>query len=109
MVFKPILTRHDVKNIAGELRRRLRRAGIKVQKLILFGSYARGTPHPWSDVDLCVVSSHFGRNDFDEMVHVSQLAKSVNYLVEVHTLHPTELRQGRHPLAAEIQRTGKPV
>lgn len=30
---------------------------IPVDALILFGSYARGTPRPWSDIDVAVISS----------------------------------------------------
>ena len=32
------------------------------ERIILFGSYAYGTQHPDSDVDLLVVLSHGGRN-----------------------------------------------
>lgn len=31
-------------------------ARIPVSRWVLFGSYARGTPRPWSDVDLAVIS-----------------------------------------------------
>ena len=30
-------------------------ASVPVQKVILFGSYARNTPSPSSDVDLCII------------------------------------------------------
>ncbi len=30
---------------------------IPVHAFILFGSYARGTPRPWSDVDVAVIST----------------------------------------------------
>ncbi len=30
---------------------------IPVEAFILFGSYARGTPRPWSDIDLAVIST----------------------------------------------------
>ncbi len=29
---------------------------IPVEQLILFGSYARGNPRPWSDIDIAVIS-----------------------------------------------------
>ena len=35
---------------------RLRTAGIPIEKLIVFGSYAKGSAKTWSDVDVCVVS-----------------------------------------------------
>jgi predicted nucleotidyltransferase len=33
--------------------------GIHFNKVILFGSYAKGTAHKWSDIDLALVSDDF--------------------------------------------------
>ena len=33
--------------------------GISVEKIILFGSYASGTPKKWSDIDIAIVSPSF--------------------------------------------------
>lgn len=37
----------------------LKRIGINAEKVILFGSYAKGTNNEWSDIDLAVVSNDF--------------------------------------------------
>lgn len=37
----------------------LKKIGINVEKVILFGSYAKGTYNEWSDIDLAVVSNDF--------------------------------------------------
>jgi len=37
----------------------LRQRGIPVHYGVLFGSWADGRPHKWSDIDLLVVSSRF--------------------------------------------------
>ena len=34
--------------------------GIHLEKVILYGSYAQGHPHPESDLDLAVISPDFG-------------------------------------------------
>jgi len=40
--------------------------GINISKIILFGSYANGTPDNESDVDLVIVSNDFdGKNIFE--------------------------------------------
>ncbi|MEA1883554.1 MAG: nucleotidyltransferase domain-containing protein [Thermotogota bacterium] len=36
---------------------------IKIEKIILFGSHAKGTTHQYSDVDLAVFSNHFKKNN----------------------------------------------
>lgn len=35
--------------------------GIPVKYGVLFGSYAKGQPHEWSDIDLLVVSPRYDR------------------------------------------------
>lgn len=109
MVFKPLLTKTELRKVVTAFRSLVRKSGITIDALILFGSYARGTPHPWSDIDLCVVSRQFGRRDYDELIRVSRLGKQVNYLVEAHPMHPNALTSESHPLAGEINRTGKRV
>lgn len=37
----------------------LKRKGVRVNKLILYGSYANGNPNPDSDIDIAVISSSF--------------------------------------------------
>jgi predicted nucleotidyltransferase len=38
---------------------------IPVEKIILFGSYAKGASHKYSDIDIAVISSKFsGMNEF---------------------------------------------
>lgn len=107
MVFKSVLTKKDIANIASDFKKTLKKTGIRASRLILFGSYARGKPHPWSDLDLCVVSTQFGKRYYDEMVRLAKLGKSVSYLIEAHPIHPKDLRSGAHPLAEEIKKHGK--
>lgn len=51
----------DIKRIIGEYVARLQ-PEVRVEKVILFGSHARGTAHEWSDIDIAVIS-----NDFKKM------------------------------------------
>lgn len=36
-----------------------REAGIDIRRVVLFGSYANGTAHEWSDIDLVVIAPQF--------------------------------------------------
>jgi len=49
--------------------------GIPVQAGVLFGSYATGKVHEWSDIDLLVISPRFDgeykRRDIDLLWHVA--------------------------------------
>lgn len=37
----------------------LRADNLPIDKIFLFGSYAKGNPTKWSDIDLCVISPKF--------------------------------------------------
>ncbi|MGB9813755.1 MAG: nucleotidyltransferase domain-containing protein [Thermovenabulum sp.] len=51
--------------------------GIKINKVILFGSYARGEALKTSDVDLAIVSEDFNKMNFFERLEF--LNKNWNY------------------------------
>ena len=90
-------------------RQALSEAGIRVEDLILFGSYAKGSPKPWSDLDVCVVSSSFGKDKTEEMVLLKKLASPIEPMIEPHPYHPQDLADPWDPLAEEIRKHGKKV
>lgn len=53
-------------NIIKRYREHLEKAGIRVKKIILYGSYASGKPKEWSDIDLIVISNDFKKMDLWE-------------------------------------------
>ncbi len=42
----------------------LKKKGIEVEKIVLYGSWANGTHNEWSDVDLVVISRDFEDKDY---------------------------------------------
>lgn len=108
MVKKTIL-KDTPKNLIKAYRKVLEKNGIKIEKLILFGSYAKGTAMPWSDLDLCVVSKQFGKDHHEELVRLMNLTSQVDSMIEPHPYHPKDLEDYWDPLAHEINKTGKVV
>lgn len=47
----------------------LRADKLPIQKVILFGSYAKGIQHRWSDVDVCIISPKF-KNAFSALQYL---------------------------------------
>lgn len=80
--------------------------GVKIDRLILFGSQAKGKAKSYSDIDLCVVSPQFGKDSFEERVKLMQLTDSVTLNIEPHPYHPRDLQDRYDPLAAEIRKHG---
>jgi len=94
-------------HIIQKYRAQLIAAGIPVERIILFGSYAKGTAKPWSDADLCVVSSIFGKDRYAERVSLAKLTSGVEDMIEPYPYHPDELMDPFDPLAQEIRMYGK--
>lgn len=46
----------EVKKILRDYRAELSKHGIHVTKMLLYGSYAKGNPKPYSDIDVVVIS-----------------------------------------------------
>jgi len=49
----------------------LREENLPIDSVYLFGSYARGNPRKWSDIDVCVISPQF-KDSFDATQYLWQ-------------------------------------
>jgi len=96
-------------NLIKKYRLVLAEAGIPVDKIILFGSYAKGTSKSWSDVDICVVSPLFGKNGYDERVRLMKLASGIDDMIEPHPYNAKDLADPWDPLAYEIRTNGRVI
>jgi uncharacterized protein len=84
----------------------LLKSGISLDRIILFGSYAKKTNKPWSDIDVCVVSKQFGKHRLLESMDLAALATQVDSMIEPHPFHPDDLLDQYDPLASEIRKYG---
>ena len=85
---------------------RLDREGIDNAKYILFGSWAKGTPHKFSDIDVCVVSDKFSGNAFEDSTKLRLLTIGIDDLLEPVAMRPEDLKDKYSTLAAEINKYG---
>jgi uncharacterized protein len=83
--------------------------GIPVERVVLFGSYARASVHDDSDIDLAVFSPAFGREDHLEFSGVLSKAKwNSDTSIEAIGFNPAALvTAGPASFLAEIVRTGR--
>ena len=80
--------------------------GVHLQKVILFGSFEKGTQHEWSDIDVALVADEFTGlpEDYNLFPYMGGLNKSYT-LVEAIT-YPTDYFQQGDPFIEEITKTG---
>jgi predicted nucleotidyltransferase len=55
---------------------------LNPDKIILFGSYAYGTPNENSDIDLCIVEKDY-KNKWEEKVKISKLLDNIRYPIDI--------------------------
>ena len=56
----------------------LKREGISVDRVILYGSYASGRMRPDSDIDVAVVSRNFGKDRVEEGMNLFRIAGKID-------------------------------
>jgi predicted nucleotidyltransferase len=69
-----VKTDREIKEIIDKFREEIEKLGVKPQKIILFGSYAGGTPREDSDIDVIVVADDFKSMNLRERLELLGLA-----------------------------------
>ena len=75
-----------------------------VYQVILFGSYAKGTNHEDSDIDVAVIINS-DSNVFDLMVELMMLTQNIDLRIEPHPIKVKDFEDG-NPFVQEIIETG---
>jgi len=77
---------------------------INVLGIYLFGSYAKGTTHADSDIDIAVVSDSFTGDPVDDIANLLLLKSEVDNRIEPHPFHPDDFTR-ENPFVREILET----
>ena len=83
-----------------------------IREIILFGSYARGEAHRYSDIDVCVIVTKKTPALKRLLAEISEKAMSLDDYQDLLSLKIEDegswqhMRQGHYPLAQNIQREG---
>ena len=51
---------------------------IRIEKAILFGSYAKGNANKNSDIDIALISPDFGKDYFEEAVMLKEISEAID-------------------------------
>jgi predicted nucleotidyltransferase len=77
----------------------------KIDAVILFGSYAKGTNTEDSDIDIAVISSDI-KDKIDDMALLMKLRRNIDLRIEPHPINTEEFKENETPFIDEIINTG---
>ena len=97
-----------VKDVVEKFIRHLQENNIPIKKAILFGSYAKGNYHEWSDIDLAIVSKAFIGNRMQDRDKIRLIKLTTSSALEVLPYRPEDFTTD-DPFVKEILETGIPV
>ena len=84
----------------------VKKQGVNLRGVILFGSYARGEQQKWSDIDVALIADEFIGVGFEDIKHfINATIQKPFFAIEPHTFNTKEFEKG-NPFIEEIKRTG---
>lgn len=83
----------------------LEKQGISIKNAYLFGSWAKGTEHKDSDIDLAIISPAF-RTWETKTNKLSRAMRMDFSMIESHGFHPKQFDPRTNPVAYEIKKYG---
>jgi len=102
-----MLTRDDVIETVRNYAHSIEARGVHLRTVILYGSFAKGTQHEWSDIDVALVSDEFTGFTFNDKKLFPYLGIKEPYVrIEAKTYPTHYFNQGDDPFVEEIIRTG---
>jgi hypothetical protein len=101
-----MLDRNAAIGIVRNYARDIETHGVHLRTVILYGSFARGTQHEWSDIDVALVADEFTGlpEDHNLFPYMGGIRKPYT-LIEAKT-YPTDYFQQGDPFIEEIIKTG---
>lgn len=99
----------EIVKIARHFANHVQSQGIPVTRTVLFGSWAKGKARKDSDIDICLVSSQFGKDDLTEMRYLLMETMVVDSRIEPIPMSIEDYETDATPFVLEIKKYGKVI
>lgn len=104
---KKMLTQRSVINQIKRFAGDVKQSGIQLNKVMLFGSFAKNEQHQWGDIDVALVADEFTGVGFEDTRLFSRIL--VEYLelnIQPHTYNTKDFSPEKDPFVEETLKTG---
>jgi predicted nucleotidyltransferase len=101
-----MLTRNAAIKIVENYAQEIAAQGVRLRAVMLFGSFARGTQHEWSDIDVALVADEFTGLGFIDKKLFPYIGIKQPYLRIESKTYPTEYFRAGDPFIEEIKKEG---
>jgi len=82
-------------------------SGVHLDRVVLFGSYAKNKQHKWSDIDVAMVSDKFeGYGYYDIDLFGKILIQKPFFIIQPRTYNTRDFHPDKDPFVEEILRNG---
>ena len=103
-----VRTIEEIKDIIKKYYKILLQEGYPVEKILLFGSFARNKQSENSDIDLAIVLSKFSKDRINTRLELMKFTREFEEVIEPHPFLSSEFDES-DPFVSEILRTGETV
>lgn len=86
----------------------LKKHNIRIEKVYLYGSFAKNKYHKNSDIDIVVISNDFQGIRFLDREKIVPLRRKIDVRIEPMPYRPEDFHEA-DPLAVEVMATGKEI
>jgi predicted nucleotidyltransferase len=101
-----MLTQDAVIETVRNYARDIEACGIRLHAVFLYGSFAKGTQHEWSDIDVALVADKFKGLFCDDSRKFRKVIIKDPYIIIETKTYPTDYFEESDPFIEEIKRTG---
>jgi len=92
-----------LKKISGEIKN----TGLHLQKMVLYGSYAKNQQHKWSDIDVAFIADEFIGVGFEDTKLFSRIMiKYPKLNIQPRTYNTKDFSPDKDPFVEEILKNG---
>ena len=100
------MSKAEAKKIVKKYAENLKAKKYPFSAVYLFGSFAKGKPRQWSDIDVAVISKEIDKDWMGSKIKLWKFSEGIDDRIEPHGFSPEDFKDYWNPMAHEIKKSG---